>query len=927
LSAAVSAALTLSFHLRIADMSTPSVPPRPQRAQAGHTTVKHDMPSIPPRPIRNVDPSPDRAARSPLNDPSTVWGQPKTARARSSQDLPRRPPSVVSLGNDIGHDGDEYSSFDQLPDEARVSASDEQTRNVSADLPMHQPKASVPQSTAKRQIQTVTGTDSTQAAAAGIGQSRPADDVHKQLPGAGGESRRAPSTEPYNVLRTKSSFNRSSSSLQPLERSTSRTGSIHGDDREHGIPEIGRQVPLLAMAGDVQAPSPAAGSMQHMPGIGFFNDGSSRNHVRKRSSRQEFGPPDSYGLHHDYQDQFEKEWARKHPQEAAKEGYYAHHLPKPVSALTDEQLNRLVHQSDEDAIPRATGTPDEHDADDFLTRVSSAAPSPAPEHKPRPERLHPSDARDSSEALASPRRSSHRGLVDDEHEHEHADGTPILASDELLKRPSSSYMQAAVTPDPDHIYDDHYDSDTGRGSRRNSTHATSRPSSRPSSVHGQGNLQGYHGGSLHRYISHEEPHHSGSGTPLEEIEEYEPLFPEDEKEVQKRVFKKRPELAQHHFPSHDVWEDTPSSLQYSTTVSTPEVEQTEEIRGLSKGGATTFETPEQEAQRRAQNDQENNMMSSNKTFVKPQFKSSVAADMHRPGAHRFPSSDVWEDSPDSFNLVNTTTVSSSQDDEQAADDARPSIPTRPQRKSKLAEEDKPPQEPEQRDVKSPPIPAKPSIPSRPVRPARQDQLDGAESVEAKSKPPVPARPGGEKIAAMKAGFMSDLNNRLKLGPQGPPKKEPEPEVEEESKAPLADARKSRAKGPARRKPAAAPVSADRRSSAAFAFSPLIHCWSIDEEDELQVHHEQEQGETAKGAVTVEAEKTPADENAETADPAEEIASQIVHADKPHEEASKHRGSIPELKTALADAGAAPSSFAEGEEEKVLAVKAAETEAQ
>ena len=50
--------------------------------------------------------------------------------------------------------------------------------------------------------------------------------------------------------------------------------------------------------------------------------------------------------------------------------------------------------------------------------------------------------------------------------------------------------------------------------------------------------------------------------------------------------------------------------------------------------------------------------------------------------------------------------------------------------------------------------------------------------------------------------MSDLDSRLKLGPQGPkPQEKAEPEVEEE-KAPLADARKGRAKGPARRKPVA-----------------------------------------------------------------------------------------------------------------------------
>lgn len=258
---------------------------------------------------------------------------------------------------DVGQEGAEYSSFDQLPAEAHGVSTDEQTRNVAADLPMHQPKASVPQSTATKNISRVTETDSTAAAAAGIGRARPADDVHKLPPADGSASpsrltrvtsnpRRAPSTEPLNILRTKASFNRSSSSLLPLERTTSRPGSVHGDDFEHGIPEIGTQIPLNRWAGDAQAPTPGAGGQSTFaPGIGFFNDGSKAH--KKRHSRQEFGPPDSYGIRHDqdHADQFEKEWIKKHPQEAAKEEFYQH-LPRPETALSSEQLNRIVHAND-----------------------------------------------------------------------------------------------------------------------------------------------------------------------------------------------------------------------------------------------------------------------------------------------------------------------------------------------------------------------------------------------------------------------------------------------------------------------------------------------------------------------------------------------------------------------------------------------------
>lgn len=531
--------------------------------------------------------------------------------------------------------------------------------------------------------------------------------------------------------------------------------------------------------------------------------------------------------------------------------------------------------------------------------------------------------------------------MDEEHEHEHADGTPILAADELMKRPSSAFMHAAVTPDPDHYVDDYqYESDTG--SRRNG----SRPSSRPGSVHGAAPAQGYHGGSLHRFVSREEEHHSGVGTPLEEIEEYEPLFPEGEGEGKgdvKRTFKKRPELAQHHFPSRDVWEDTPSSLQYSAEVSTPDLEKTQAAAAQDserKSAAHTFETPEQEMQRRGQNAQVNDMTSDNKTFVKPHFKPGVAEEVHRPSAHRFPSSDVWEDSPDSFTLVNQTTVSPDLEQPKSPEDtfAKPSIPARPQRSSKLG------QEVGERDLKSPPsVSEKPKVPARPARASKPEQLEGASleksgdaAAAVKAKPPVPARPGGGKFGAQ-AGFLADLNNRLRVGPQGPPpKKEAEPEVDEEAaKAPLADARKTRARGPQRRPKPAPAASHDRKSSITFAFSPLINCWSIDEEDELTVHErEEEKKEKEKlqtefesavrdelpssGAAAPEAEKALAmneHENAQSAAPAEEtsgdahdIARQISNSDQPGTEARQHRESETELKAALAKAGAAPGSY-------------------
>jgi hypothetical protein len=156
---------------------------------------------------------------------------------------------------------------------------------------------------------------------------------------------RVSSREPYRH-RENSSFNRSSSNV-----ASGRPASVYDDEHEHGIPEIGLQVPMYPNAGDVQAPSPGPTTAMFPGGIGFFNDGSARNHHRKRSSRHEFGPPGSYGLHghpgQEPSDQFERDWVMKHPEEAAKEGYnvYGGLAPRPSTAMSSAQLNQLVHSN------------------------------------------------------------------------------------------------------------------------------------------------------------------------------------------------------------------------------------------------------------------------------------------------------------------------------------------------------------------------------------------------------------------------------------------------------------------------------------------------------------------------------------------------------------------------------------------------------
>lgn len=326
-------------------MASPVIPPRPQRAQPGPTAVQQ-IPQVPARPNRRTDPSPARdMARSPLNDlPGTSANSGHAFYGTSNlsaSDLPRRPPSVAAMPS-IGDEGNEYASFDQLPPEAQLKdeSSSPETQTRHANVPMLAPTASVPLSTAKSRISAVTRTDSSQAAAAGIGKEEEPDTL-----------KRVTSREPH-PLRNKTSFSRSSQSLH--SSGTPRPASVHSQDGfEHGIPVIGQTVPMYPNAGDVQAPSPAPGQSLFPAGVGFFNDGSTRAHQRRRSSRQEFGPPGSYGLHgHPGQqpgDQFEREWVAKHPDIAAREGYniYGGLEPRPASALTSEQLNRLVGESDD----------------------------------------------------------------------------------------------------------------------------------------------------------------------------------------------------------------------------------------------------------------------------------------------------------------------------------------------------------------------------------------------------------------------------------------------------------------------------------------------------------------------------------------------------------------------------------------------------
>lgn len=314
----------------------PQIPPRPSRAQNPTTSPLNELPKVPPRPKRGIErsvsPHRDTFARSPLNDPAFLHNGPHKD-SHSSAELPPRPPSV-SLPS-LGEEGMEYAGLEDLSRQL-TSGSEvpQQTKQVGGDLPLHAPKASLPSSTAKSRIQTVTRADS-QAAAAGVGKLVPDE---------------------------KSVYTESARSASSVGGNT-RPNSMYKDEEEHGIPEIGVQVPMYPNAGDVQAPTPSPFEQGASTGIGFFNkEGvpTARHHGRTKSGREIFtGPPGSYGRHGHGKignDEFEQQWYAKHPDDLKREkaGEYGPHIQENRKDYNweSDKLDKLVHA----AGAQGTGT-------------------------------------------------------------------------------------------------------------------------------------------------------------------------------------------------------------------------------------------------------------------------------------------------------------------------------------------------------------------------------------------------------------------------------------------------------------------------------------------------------------------------------------------------------------------------------------------
>ena len=311
----------------------PTMLPHPTRTLRAEAAGASHLPQIPPRPKRlDRSISPSNYPRSPLNDPPTALALSKT-RSKEQADPIMRPPSVSHLPS-VGQEGFEYANIQYEPAQPNLpSAADPatQTRRVGDDLHLHAPKPSLPQASAKAQVQAVTRTDSVTAASHGLGKpSTPSQEEHDG---------------PLRQVRTRTSFSRPASSA-----SNERRRSIAYNEEEQGPAALGMRVPINPLLGDVQAPSPAPVGTQLTP----THTGTGRRHHRTKSGREVFLPPGSYGLHgHGLPpaDRFDKDWYAKHPEAAREEEQHGHGVYESIGsgrgnfALSSDDLNKLVRNT------------------------------------------------------------------------------------------------------------------------------------------------------------------------------------------------------------------------------------------------------------------------------------------------------------------------------------------------------------------------------------------------------------------------------------------------------------------------------------------------------------------------------------------------------------------------------------------------------
>ena len=434
-----------------------------------------------------------------------------------------------------------------------------------------------------------------------------------------------------------------------------------------GIPEIGKQVPMYPNAGDVQAPTPNPSRQASAVPAHVKKGPKSASHVTKKEDYGEYGS----GLH---------------PLER-RSGHYS---------MSSDDLNQIVAQtatptavnfpgvpeeelgylaSEEYAKAMGTATPREelteaeanklqklNSGETTQTREGSQSPELTIHIQPRAHERsgsHPygrhnllgkfsqSQASLTSSSLVEakdPSEEEEYGQKSGEFRDEHFSGTPILASDEITKRGGTStpHYHPAVSPP--------------LGPRRTSSKPASRAPSRPPS---RGAMR--------------EPAAPG---PLPDVEEHEPLFPEDDevKESQaalregvEKAFAGKISRSSRKFPSNDIWEDAPPSSHLSATVASPPP-------GLSPLGLDAVAAGDRGAPGEEAQDEESDRLGVPNRHKKGQSPTDdqqskqlrlAALAKIASGKQRFPSKDIWEEAPDSAQLTATVSPTPANEESQS----------------------------------------------------------------------------------------------------------------------------------------------------------------------------------------------------------------------------------------------------------------------
>ncbi|KAF3903077.1 hypothetical protein ABW21_db0202211 [Orbilia brochopaga] len=515
--------------------------------------------------------------------------------------------------------------------------------------------------------------------------------------------------------------------------------------KDDHIPEIGQRVPMLDFAGDVQAPSPfpptsdsrsasrAKRRSQHMPNLPPENGPTVvGDYGAYPSSGKVYRHTGAYSLSHD--DLTKSVMHANGAGVATTPGLEGVPDEEIGFAVADELASRnITPQATPGGVaagklpsksPLATATSVENDSAHQLPNLDESGN----ENHGIYGTDGPSNV--SSTSLTIPTSGRHTPWED--FQDEHADGTPILASDEAGKYPV--WNPPAISPKL-----------TGQELRRPPSSNRSRTS--PT-------------------MAAEE-----TSDPPSPIKEHVPLFPEGAAPPPKMP--QRPKLGekQHSnqgFPSKDIWEDAPES-----THVTYEVQEEEQSHDPDYYDPREARKREEEARKREQEEA---------AAVKSPSESS--------GSTAIP----------------------------------PPPPARPV-KATAADPSLPPVSPNTaKHVPIVPDRPKPAVPRRPVKKMSDPSSHVTSPDDARSPPPtkpkptIPGRVAGG-IAA-RANFINQLADKLAKGPVVPKKEEPEHEPEPKAREPLEDVRKTRARGPAKRKPTVTATATSDTSTDAPAKSPV-----------------------------------------------------------------------------------------------------------